>query len=256
MKFIKSSLALLLLLAVSQFVSQLAFAEDSDSKLRATLQKHMNPNAVITSIQRGPAGLWEVVVNGDIFYTDEEGTLLISNAHIIDLKNRRDLTQERLAEIQRVDFDSLPLDLAIKLVKGDGKRRFAVFADPKCGYCRQLESTMANVNNVTVYLFLLPILSPESEELSRKVWCAPNQGLAWADLLIKGISPVQQKAQCALAPMEQIKQFSQSVGISATPTLIMADGARQAGALPLDALEAFIDRHDVAKVSPPPATAN
>jgi thiol:disulfide interchange protein DsbC len=242
MNFVRRSLLLLPLL----IASSMALADDASEQLRERLRQHMNPSAVITSIQRGPAGLWEVVVSGDIFYTDEEGTLLISNAHIIDLKNRRDLTQERLAEIQRIDFDSLPLDLAIKQVKGDGSRRIAVFADPQCTYCKQLEATMAKVSNVTVYLFLLPILSPASEDLSRKVWCATDPNAAWTDLLVRGITPAKQSLKCAALPTEKIKQFSQSVGISATPTLIMADGARQAGALPLDSLEAFIELHSAA----------
>ena len=69
------------------------------------------------------------------------------------------MTEERIAELGKIDVKSLPLNQAIKYVKGKGERTLYIFSDPDCPYCQRLEQNMVGVDNVTVYVFLYPLTS-------------------------------------------------------------------------------------------------
>ena len=125
----------------------------------------------VTAVRRTPYGLFEVQLGMDLIYTDEKVTWVMEGP-LIDAMTRRDVTRESQEKLSAVTFDQLPLDLAIKQVKGDGSRKVAIFEDPNCGYCKQLRKTMESVDNVTIYTFLYPILSPDSKIKVRDVWCA------------------------------------------------------------------------------------
>jgi thiol:disulfide interchange protein DsbC len=178
-------------------------------------------------------GLYEVVVGGDILYTDEKVNYIITG-NIIDAKKRINLTQERLNKLSAINFADLPLELAVKTVKGDGKRVFATFEDPNCGYCKKLAKDMAGMNNVTIYTFLLPILSRDSADKSRAVWCAADRSKAWSDLMVNGIVPA---AGTCDAPIEKVLALAQKYNIRGTPTLFFTNGERIPGAIPLAQLE-------------------
>ena len=178
-------------------------------------------------------GLYEVVVGGEILYTDEKVNYIITG-NIIDAKKRINLTQERLNKLSAINFADLPLELAVKTVKGDGKRVFATFEDPNCGYCKKLAKDMAGMNNVTIYTFLLPILSRDSADKSRAVWCAADRSKAWSDLMVNGIVPA---AGTCDAPIEKVLALAQKYNIRGTPTLFFTNGERIPGAIPLAQLE-------------------
>jgi thiol:disulfide interchange protein DsbC len=178
-------------------------------------------------------GLYEVQVGNEIYYTDEKVSLLVDGT-IIDTKSRTNLTQERLNKLSAIKFSDLPLDLAVKTVKGDGKRVFATFEDPNCGYCKKLAKEMAGMNNVTIYTFLLPILSRDSAEKSRAVWCAPDRAKAWNDLMVHGTMPA---AGTCDAPIEKVVALAQKYNIRGTPTIFLANGERIPGAIPVAQLE-------------------
>ncbi|MBZ0133858.1 MAG: DsbC family protein [Rhodocyclaceae bacterium] len=178
-------------------------------------------------------GLYEVVVGGEILYTDEKVNYLITG-NIIDTKSRQNLTQERLNKLSAIKFADLPLELAVKTVKGDGKRVFATFEDPNCGYCKKLAKEMAGMTNVTVYTFLLPILSRDSAEKSKAVWCAADRAKAWSDLMVNGIVPA---AGTCDAPIEKVLALAQKHNIRGTPTIFLTNGERIPGAIPLAQLE-------------------
>ncbi|MCZ7655420.1 MAG: thioredoxin fold domain-containing protein [Rhodocyclaceae bacterium] len=162
-----------------------------------------------------PRALYEVVVGGEILYTDEKVNYLITG-NIIDTKSRQNLTQERLNKLSAIKFADLPLELAVKTVKGDGKRVFATFEDPNCGYCKKLAKEMAGMTNVTVHTFLLPILSRDSAEKSKAVWCAADRAKAWSDLMVNGIVPA---AGTCDAPIEKVLALAQKHNIRGTPTI-------------------------------------
>lgn len=133
-------------------------------------------------------GLYEVRIGTDVFYTDAKGNYLIQG-ELIDTKARRNLTEDRIAKITAVDFSALPIKDAFTIVRGDGKRKVAVFEDPNCGYCKRFERDMQKVDNVTVYLFLYPILSPDSAEKSRNIWCSKDKVAAWQDMMVRDKPP-------------------------------------------------------------------
>ncbi len=178
-------------------------------------------------------GLYEVQLGSEIYYTDEKVSLLFDGS-IIDTKTRTNLTQERLNKLSAIRFADLPLELAVKTVKGDGKRVFATFEDPNCGYCKKLAKEMAGMNNVTIYTFLLPILSQDSVSKSRAVWCAADRSKAWNDLMVSNQS--LPPGTCD-APIEKVMALAQKYNIRGTPTIFLSNGERIPGAVPVAQLE-------------------
>lgn len=173
-------------------------------------------------------GLFEVVSGTDIYYTDDKASFVVIG-QIIDTKTRDNVTEKRTKEITQVKWNELPLDQAIKITRGDGSRKVAVFADPYCGYCKRFEGDLAKVDNVTVYTFLLPIIRPESMALSKKVWCSKDRGAAWMDFMLKNADP-SAEGNCD-TPLDKNLAFGNKYKITGTPTLIFENGERVPGAL-------------------------
>ena len=173
-------------------------------------------------------GLYEVRIGTDLFYTDAKGDYVIQG-ELIDAKARRNLTEDRIAKLTAVEFSALPIKDALTIVRGNGKRKVAVFEDPNCGYCKRFERDLQNVDNVTVYLFLYPILSPDSAERSRNVWCAKDKVAAWQDLMLRD-KPAP-SASCDTGALQRNLAFGRKHKITGTPTLIFANGARVPGAI-------------------------
>ncbi|ARP97233.1 DsbC family protein [Bordetella genomosp. 13] len=191
----------------------------------------------VTAVRRTPYGLFEVQLGMDLVYTDENVSWVMQGP-LIDAKTRRDVTAERQEKLSAIAFEELPLDLAVKQVKGDGKRRVAIFEDPNCGYCKQLHQTMKDLDNVTIYTFLYPILSPDSTVKARNIWCADAPATAWADWMLRGKTPPNKSCD---APTEQVVELGKRLMVRGTPTLFFANGSRVSGAMPLDQLQARLD---------------
>ncbi len=183
-------------------------------------------------------GLYEVRVNGtDILYTDTEGNFLIQGS-LIDTKLRRNLTEERVEKLTAVDFSTLPVKDAFTIVRGDGKRKLAVFEDPNCGYCKRFEADLQKVNNVTIHMFLYPILSKDSADKSRNIWCAKDKAKAWTDWMLREASPAL--ASCDAAALARNVEFGKKHKITGTPTLIFVDGSRVPGAIGAQQVEKLL----------------
>ena len=181
-------------------------------------------------------GLFEVRVNGsDIYYTDAEGNYLIQG-NVIDTKQRRNLTEERIDKLTAVAFDALPLKDAFTIVRGNGKRKLAVFEDPNCGYCKRFERDLQKVDNVTIHMFLYPILSADSTEKSKVIWCAKDKGKSWQDWMVRDVQLSGAKS-CDTAALERNIEFGHKYKISGTPTLIFADSTRVPGAIDTKQIE-------------------
>ena len=200
------------------------------------------PKFKVESVVKTPyGGLYEVFMGGQIVYTDEKLTFLIAEGRLVDPKNKKDVTGERLEELTKVDFNSLPLDQAIKVVKGNGSRKLVVFSDVDCPFCERLEQNeLANIDNVTVYTFLYPIesLHPDAANKSKSIWCAPNRVKAWNDWIFNNQLP-KAAANCDV-PLEKVGELARKVGVSSTPTLIFADGKRILGAQPYKEIEKYL----------------
>ena len=216
-----------LLLALPASAQQDAVAE----KIKAELKKKV-PEAQVDSVRKVPfGGLYEVTVGSEIFYTDEKGSFIVLGS-IVDLKTRENVTEARVRQLNRVAFDTLPLDQAIKIVRGNGSRRVAVFADPNCGYCKRFERDLIGVNDITVYLFLYPVLSPDSLQKSKAVWCAPDRAKAWIDYMVRDMA-VPVDTSCQTAAIDKVLEFGRGKKITGTPTIFFEDGERIPGAIPL-----------------------
>lgn len=210
-----------------------------EATIRKNLAERIPQMQKIDEITKSPMpGLFEVRINGtDILYTDAEGNFLIQGS-LIDTKARRNLTEERIDKLTAVDFDALPLKDAFTIVRGNGKRKFAVFEDPNCGYCKRFERDLQKVDNVTVYMFLYPILSPDSTEKSKNIWCAKDKARAWNDWMVKDQSPAA--ANCDSAALARNIEFGKKHKITGTPTLLFADGSRVPGAINAQQLEKIL----------------
>lgn len=217
-----------------------------ESTIRAEIIKKF-PNANIESIAKTPhLGLYEVVVEGQLFYTDPKFSYLIDGS-LIQTATMTNLTAERQREMEEgrlkklaFPFDDLPLEMAIKKVKGDGSRKIAVFSDPDCPFCKRLERDLEKVTDATIYLFLYPIeqLHPKAPAVSRAIWCSPDRIKAWDDYMLRGTAPKAQ-GNCD-NPVDKIVAFGQARRISGTPTIFFADGKRVPGAIPADQIESLM----------------
>ena len=190
----------------------------------------------VTSVTKTPyLGLYEVYVDGQIVYTDEKVSALLIGA-LVDGKTMKNVTDERMQKLTAIKFADLPLALAVKQVRGDGKRVFATFEDPNCGYCKKLAKDIAKLENVTIYTFLYPILSPDSLEKSNQIWCATDRAKAWNEWMIEGKAPGG-KGDCDTTAVKKTIEMGRKLAITGTPTIFFADGERIPGAIPIAKIE-------------------
>ncbi|GMU71346.1 MAG: DsbC family protein [Burkholderiales bacterium] len=197
------------------------------------------PGAEIGAITRTNylGGLYEVQFDDRLVYTDAKANHVLVGA-LWDSVAKTNLTEDRLRKLNRVAWSSLPLELAIKKVKGNGERKLVVFSDADCPFCHKLEEEMKGLDNVTVYTFLFPIdqLHPQAAQKSRQIWCSDNPTKAWDAYYATGKVP-DNKGDCP-NPVAATQALGQKLRIQATPTMILADGSVLPGALPLTRLEA------------------
>ena len=184
----------------------------------------------------GYLGLYEIYADGNILYTDEKMTAFIAGGQLIEGKTMKNLTEERMRKLTAIKFSELPLERAIKQVRGDGKRVLATFEDPNCGYCKRLAKDLQKLDNVTIYVFLYPILSEDSLRKSKQIWCSADRGRAWTDWMVEGRAP-SGKDDCDTSAITKNQEFGRRLNISGTPTIFFADGERVPGAVPLPKIE-------------------
>lgn len=209
----------------------------------ATVRKAFNarfPKAQVQSVTKLPMlGLYEIVVEGEVLYADENFEYLIDGS-LISIKNMTNLTEQRKRKLSAIDFNELPLDLAFKKVKGTGARKLAVFSDPDCPFCKRVEGDLAKLDNVTIYMFLYPIesLHPNAPAVSKRIWCSPDKVKAWDDYMQRGTQPPS-NGDCA-NPVDKIVEFGRKKAINGTPTLIFQNGERVPGAISAEQIEKYL----------------
>jgi thiol:disulfide interchange protein DsbC len=210
-------------------------AYGSEAAIRKSVQARF-PELPVESVLKTPInGIYEVVVGGRILYTDEK-TSFIFIGTLLDTRGaaERDLTAERSAQLTAQTLKKSS-EQAIKRVRGNGKRVIYTFEDPNCGYCKQLQRELGKVNDVTVYTFLWPILSPDSVEKSRGIWCSKDRAKAWDDFMLRGTPPVSD-GKCDV-PIDKNKLLAQRFRINGTPAIFLADGRMLGGYVPAEELE-------------------
>jgi thiol:disulfide interchange protein DsbC len=225
MKLIKNA-ALAALLAAGLLAG---LAQADEAAIRKAIPERLPKLGKIDEISKTPmAGLFEVRIGTDLYYTDAEGNFLVLG-QLIDTKAQRNLTEERQDKLLAIDFSALPVKDAFTIVRGNGKRKIALFEDPNCGYCKKFERDLQKVDNVTVYLFLYPILGPDSIDKSRNIWCAREKGKAWQDWMVRE-QPVP-AGTCDTEALDRNIEFGRKHKITGTPTLVFTDGTRVPGAI-------------------------
>jgi thiol:disulfide interchange protein DsbC len=216
-----------------------ALAQGQEALIRKNLQERIPQFPKIDEITKAPMpGLYEIRVDGtEIYYTDAEGNFLIQG-QLIDTRSRRNLTEERIDKLTAIDFQSLPLKDAFTIVRGNGKRKLAVFEDPNCGYCKRFERDLQKVDNITVYLFLYPILGQDSVDKSRNIWCAKDRVKAWQDAMLR--DQALASANCDISALQRNVELGRKYKINGTPTLITTDGNRVPGAISTAQIEKLL----------------
>ncbi len=194
----------------------------------------VNLEGKVDAVKKLPyLGLYEVQVGNDIVYANESGSHIIIGS-IIDTKAKQNLTQARINQISAIKFADLPFDMAVKTVRGNGKRVLATFEDPNCGYCKKLARELQSLDNITIYTFMIPILAADSADKARAVWCAPDRSKAWFELMLSGTVPA---AGTCDAPTDKVLALSQRLKVNGTPAIFLSNGERIPGFVPAAKLE-------------------
>ena len=225
-------------LTLSVFALAISPVFAQEATIRKSLTERLPNLPKIDEISKTPMnGLYEVRMGSDIMYSDADGSFLIQGT-LIDVKQKRNLTEERIDKLSAIAFDQLPLKNAFTQVRGNGKRKLVVFADPNCGYCKRFEKDLQKLDNVTIHHLLYPILGEDSKAKSRNIWCAKDKAKTWNDWMLNGTAPAA--ASCDTAPLDANVEFGKKYRITGTPTLFFADGTRVPGAVPLAQVEKLL----------------
>ena len=217
-------------------------AHADEAQIRKVIEAKTG-GARIESIKPAPLlGLYEVVIRTQdgpqILYTDANATGIVVGS-LYDVKNDRNLTNERMNKLLAVKFDSLPLQDAVKIQRGSGRRVLAMFSDPYCPACQKFEKELIKVGDITIYVFMYPVIHPELVSQSKAIWCSPDRAKAWLDLALRGKRPTA-SADCP-NPVTKNLLLGHQLGVNSTPTLFLADGERLRGGLSSARLAAALD---------------
>jgi thiol:disulfide interchange protein DsbC len=215
----------------------------NEAQIRKALESKLG-DAKIERVQPGPMpGLWEVHVRTGrgvrVLYTDATASHVI-DGRIIDTRTDRDLTEERQRELNAIKFESLPLDQAVKVQRGNGRRILVMFSDPYCPYCVKFEKTLQQINDITVYVFMYPVIRPQNADHSKAVWCSPDRAKAWLDLALHHKPPTASPG-CD-NPVQKNIELGHSLGVEGTPTLVLVNGERVSAGLAVADLAAAMDK--------------
>jgi len=216
--------------------SSVASAQNAtEKKVKEEIQKQLGARAKVDAVRATPlSGVYEISIGNDVVYTDSTARYLIQG-EIVDLKTGVNLTEQRSNDLNRIRWADLPLNDAVKVVKGKGTRQLAVFVDPNCGFCKKLEKSFQQLDDVTIYNFLIPILSADSLTKSQQIWCSSDKASAWTNWMVNG-QALSGKTDCA-TPLDRNLALAKKWGITGTPAIFFADGSRIAGAVPLAQIE-------------------
>jgi len=236
-KFLRFAAALLALGALPALAGE--------PEIRQALKARF-PDFRIDGVQPAPlAGLFEVRFQTEdgpqIAYTDALATYFIVSGKIVETKTGRNLTEERLQKLSAIEFSALPLDLAVKIQRGNGKRVLAMFSDPYCPYCRRLEQSLLQLDDITVYVFMYPVIRPDFADHSRAVWCSSDRAKAWLELAAASKPKVPTSGAACANPVDKVLELGRSLRVRGTPTLFFANGERAGGGMPTAQLRAKLD---------------
>ncbi len=230
-------LALAITATLPIVVTTNVFAQSAEANIKKMLQQRIGDGPAIESVTKTPfSGLYEVKIGPEIVYTDADAKFVFIG-RIMDAETSKDMTQARIDELNRIKFADLPLELAAKSVKGNGKRVVAVFEDPNCGYCKRFRKTLSEMKDLTVYTFMYPILGDDSKTKARNMWCASDKAKAWDEWMLNGKAASAAPEACKAAEIDKVVELGKKYNVRGTPTIFFTDGSRIPGAIDAKALE-------------------
>ncbi|MBK6743124.1 MAG: DsbC family protein [Hydrogenophilales bacterium] len=210
---------------------------DTADDVRTRLMERY-PSTPVDTVRTTPiAGLFEVAMGRKIVYVDATGQYFLFG-RIFDLPGNRDLTEDRLRDISRLDVSLIQPDQVLE--QGGGSQVVYVFSDPACGHCKKLEQTLAGMPTLMVRTILLP-LQPGSSDLARDIWCTPDRQRAWSAWMLKGTRLDRAPETCQASVLERNLALAKRFGIRATPALVSPDGRVSMGAMEAPALSAWLN---------------
>ena len=220
-----------------------AAAQADEQAIRKMLKAKL-PDAKVLSVKKLPyAGLHEVAVHQAdsprVFYTDGEARVILVGANLIETTSGRSLTEERLRQLASIDWSTLPFQWALTTRRGSGRREIAIFSDPNCPFCRTFERELAQVEDITVHIFMYPVIKPESVQQSKSVWCSKDRAKAWNDLMLRDIQPTA-PTECQ-NPINQLVAAGKKLDAKSTPTWFLRTGEKYQGALPMSTVVPLLD---------------
>lgn len=218
-----------------------AHAQDDEAAKMLSKLRQLQPATKFDSVKASPLpGLFEVAMGRNLAYVDASGRYWVFG-HVWDMQSQTDMTQERMTDLDRVDFNQLPTELAIRFINGKPLRTLAIFADPNCGYCKVLEKELPQLKDTQIYVFPVGILGQDSMSKVQAIWCSADRAAAWKAWMTKAVQPPAASAACiAAAPVERLSQLAKSLRVEGTPTFIAADGRKRAGARSAAELSAWL----------------
>lgn len=201
------------------------------------------PDTKVLSIQKLPyGGLYEVAVQRPdgpaVYYSDASAQVLIIGS-LIETRTDRNLTEERLRKLSAIDWKQLPFQWAVTIRRGDGRRQIAIFSDPNCPFCRKFEKDLATVDDITIHIFLYPVIKQESVRQTKSVWCSKDRAKAWNDLMLKGVEPTA-PTDCE-NPIDELLALGRRLGATSTPTWFLPNGEKNLGAQPMSKVIPMLD---------------
>lgn len=228
--------------AAGSYIRPVAPAQKADlaptavsTAIKVAFSKLPQPMVVDEVLVTPVKGLFEVRVGRNIIYSDDKAEYLFQGG-ILQASTGRNITQERMLKLNTLDFFKLPFDDSVKIVKGNGSRKLAIFEDPNCGYCKRLESEMKSLKDVTIYVFLYPILGQDSVEKTRDIWCSKDRADAWDSWMVDGKKPAAAAKDCDTSAITRVGAMARELDVRGTPGLVFEDGSRNPGAMSLDQL--------------------
>lgn len=218
-------------------------ANADEATVRRMMVEQIRGEGKIESVNKAPWGdLFEVVVRGPkgplIFYVDGKATVIIAG-QVIEAKSGRNITEEKLQRLSAIKWETLPLDVALTSVRGNGRRKIAVFSDPNCPYCKKFETELELLDDITVHIFLYPVIKPQSVTQTKSVWCSKDRVKAWNDLILRDIQPTA-KPDCD-TPIDRILALGRELGANSTPTWFLQDGVHRKGVMPITEVTRLMD---------------
>lgn len=211
------------------------------AKIRSAIEANLKTFPKIEAVRKTEVdGIFEVQYGGaELIYASKDGMYLFQGS-MIDTKQSKNMTQDRISKLTAIDFDTLPFKDSITIVKGDGKRKMAIFEDPNCGFCKRFEADLKTVDNVTMHVFLYPVLGPDSQKKSKDIWCSADKNKAWTDWMLNGVVPATAPDSCDAAAIDRVVAFGQKHKITGTPTSYFVNGVRTPGAIPAADVERLL----------------